>query len=277
MTALPMSALMAQHTGGNDARGPWRRSYDVDDARAQVATVCWTPSDKHANFFRFRDVYRDTVLEYAGHIRKPGRTLPISANATLVLRALMSKMDAKTGRCDPCLDTIAKASRLSRRTVVRQLEILRAGRLVNWVRRTVKTGNARGEGPQRQQTSNAYFIDLSALPVDLLRSLRQKLGDKLREVTKVLQGSGPVPNRMAIKAERMLKGLATAWNGNGQGEKAARRALAGASSNAITSHMYGDDGDARREHAEMLGISNCPSASAKLALYPGSRTIEGKD
>lgn len=213
------------------------------------------------------------MLEYADHIRKPGRTLPISANAALVLRALMSKMDAKTGRCDPSLDTIAKASRLSRRTVVRQLEVLRSEKLVNWVRRTVKTGNERGQGPQRHQTSNAYFIDLSALPVEMLRTLRQKLGDRLREVRKVLQGSGPVPNRMAIKAERMLKGLTSAWNGSGRGEKAERRSLAGASSADLASHMYGDDADAHREHAEMLGFSSSPSASAKLALYPGSRTL----
>lgn len=255
----------------------WRRSYDIDDLRAQVATRCWTESAKHANFFKFRDVYRDTILEYAAHIRKAGKTLPISANAALVLKAILSKMDAKTGRCDPCLDTIATACRLSRRTVVRLLHVLRSEKLINWVRRTVKTGNAKGEGPQRQQTSNAYFIDLSSVPIEMLRSLRQKLGDKLYEARRALQGSGPVPNRMAIKAERMLKNLTGAWDGSARGEQAQRAALANATASQLATHLYGVDTEARREHEEMLRASFAPSASAKVALYPGSRSIEEKD
>lgn len=222
-------------------------------------------------------MYRDTVLEYAAHVREPGKTLPITANAAMVLRALMSKMDAKTGRCDPCLDEIAKASKLSRRTVVRQLDTLRTTRIVNWVRRTVKTGNAKGEGPLRHQTSNAYFIDLAAVPVEILRTLRQKLGNKLKEVSKALQGSGPVPNRMAIRAERLLKGLAGAWSGTERGEAALRRSLADANSAELAAHMYGDDAHSHRQHAEMLGLPHAPSASAKVALYPGSRTLKEKD
>jgi hypothetical protein len=67
-------------------------------------------------------------------------------NGRAVLDALLFYMDGKTGRCDPCLDTIAKKSKLSRRTVVRQLDTLRSFKIVNWVRRTVKTGNAKGKG-----------------------------------------------------------------------------------------------------------------------------------
>jgi hypothetical protein len=187
----------------------WRRSYDVDDARAQVSTIYWEPSPKKVNFHRFQDVYRDTIEAYSDHVREHGKTLPISQNALRVLKALFSVMDGKTGRCDPCLDTIAKRSRLSRRTVVRQLETLRSTKIINWVRRTVKTGNAKGEGPQRQQTSNAYFIDMVKLPIEIVRTLRQKLGDKLRETARHLEGSGGVPNRMAIKAERLLKSVTT--------------------------------------------------------------------
>src|SRR5690606_39202310 len=129
----------------------WRRSYDVGDAKAQVSTIWWERTERNESFFRFRDVYRDTVLAYSDHVRKPGKTLPISRNAMQVLKALFSVMDGKTGRCDPCRDTIAKLSRLSRRTVVRCLETLRREKIINWVRRTVRTGNAPGEGPQRKQ------------------------------------------------------------------------------------------------------------------------------
>ena len=255
----------------------WRRSYDVDDARAQVSTIYWEPTANNANMFRFRDAYRDTVLAYADHVRKPGKTLPISLNALQVLKALFASMDGKTGRCDPSLDSLAKRSRLSRRTVVRQLEVLRKENLVNWVRRTVKTDNAPGEGPKRQQTSNAYFIDLSKLPVEISRTLRQKLGDKLRETSRKLVGSGPVPSRLAGKAAKLLANVAGALSAPGGRERAERRSLVAGSMTDRIAHMYRDDPAAMREHAEMLGLSFGVSASANLALYPSPRTEERKD
>lgn len=258
-------------SGGREAKGPWRKSYDVDDARAQVSTIYWEPTAKNENALKFFDVFAKTVVNYSDHIRKAGKQLPISMNAKAVLEALLSVMDGKTGRCDPCLDTIAKRSRLSRRTVVRQLEALREEKIINWVRRTVKTGNAKGEGPQRQQTSNAYFIDMLKLPVEIVRTLRQKLGDKFREKARHLEGSGGVPNRMAIKAERLLKTVTGALSASGGRERAERHALASGSASTRLAHMYGSDADAMRQHEEMLGLSFAPSASANLALYPSIR------
>ncbi|SLK09721.1 helix-turn-helix domain-containing protein [Novosphingobium mathurense] len=198
-------------------------------------------------------------------------------NAKAVLEALLSVMDGKTGRCDPSLDTIAKRSRLSRRTVVRQLDVLRAQNIINWVRRTVKTGNAPGEGPQRQQTSNSYFIDMLQLPIEIVRTLRQKLGGKLREKVRHLHGSGAVPSRMAIKAERLLKGVTSALTSGGGREQAERRSLVGGTAMSRLAHMYGDDAEALRQHEEMLSSFSVPSASAKLALYPVLRTRREKD
>ena len=194
-------------SGLRKEQGTWRNSYDIDDARAQVATIYWEKTANNADALRFFDTFTKTVARYSSHIRKAGKQLPISMNAKAVLEALFGVMDGKTGRCDPCLDTIAKRSGLSRRTVVRVLHTLREARIIDWVRRTVKTGNAKGAGPQRQQTSNAYFIDMLKLPAEIARTLRQKLGDKLRENVRHLQGSGSVPSRMAIKAERMLKSV----------------------------------------------------------------------
>ncbi|MYL96449.1 helix-turn-helix domain-containing protein [Novosphingobium sp. FGD1] len=264
-------------SGDRAGNGLWRRSYDVDDARAQVSTIYWEPTPKKENFHRFTDVYRDTVEAYADHVREHGKTLPISQNALRVLRALFGVMDGKTGRCDPSLDEISKRSRLSRRTVVRMLETLREHRIVDWVRRTVKTGNAKGEGPQRQQTSNAYFIDMVKLPIEIVRTLRQKLGGKLREKVRHLEGSGAVPNRMAIKAERLLKSLTGSLSAGVGREHSERRALASGTATSRLAHMYGGDIDAMRQHEEMLGLSSVPSASANLALYPRLQTLKEKD
>lgn len=262
---------------GGPSDKAWRRSFDVNDSRAQVSTVYWEPTPKNENMFRFQDVYRDTVLAYAGHVREIGKTLPISLNALQVLKALFSVMDGKSARCDPSLDEIAKRSRLSRRTVVRQLQTLRSEKIIEWVRRTVKTGNAPGEGPQRKQTSNSYFIDLDKLPVEIIRTLRQKLGDKLKAAKRKLEGSGPVPSRMAGKAAKLVSSFTGALSAFGRGENAQRRALAGGTDMDRLAHMYGGDVDAMREHAEMLGLSYDPSASANLALYPSLRTERIKD
>lgn len=255
----------------------WRRSYDVEDRRAQVSTVYWEPSPKKQNFHRFTDAYRDTVEAYADHVREHGKSRPISQNALRVLRALFSVMDGKTGRCDPCLDTLSKRSRLSRRTVVRLLAKLRAEKIVDWVRRTVKTGNAKGEGPQRQQTSNAYFIDMVKLPIEIVRTLRQKLGNKLREKVRHHEGSGAVPSRMAIKAERLLKSVSGALSAGIGREHSERRSLASGTATSRLAHMYGGDLDAIRQHEEMLGLASLPSASVNLALYPRLQNLKDKD
>ncbi|CCA92528.1 helix-turn-helix domain-containing protein [Novosphingobium sp. PP1Y] len=259
----------------NGRRSPdaaWRRSYDIDDPRAQVSTIYWQASERNENAFKFFDVIRKAIWQYADHIRKPGKPLPICANAMRVFEALVSHMDFRTGRCDPSLDTITATCKLSRRTVVRQLDVLRRERLIDWTRRTVKTGHAPGEGPQRKQTSNAYFIDLARLPVEIVRTLRQKLGDKLREAKRKLEGSGPVPTRLGGKAAKLVASLTGAL-GTALGRDAAeRRALAGASSQDRLAHMYHGDPEGLRLHLEMLGHASYPSASATLALYPSIRT-----
>lgn len=255
----------------------WRRSYDVEDPRAQVSTIYWEPTDRNENALKFFDAFKDTVWDYSDHVRKPGKPLPISANAVIVLRALLRFMDGKTGRCDPCLDTIASRSKLSRRTVVRQLDALRNQRIIDWVRRTVKTGNAPGEGPQRKQTSNAYFIDIAKLPIEIVRTLRQKLGDKLRETCRILKGSGPVPSRIATKAARLVSGLTGALATSLGRDHARRQSLAAGTAQDRLTHMYGDDAEAMRQHAEMLAAPFGLSASARLALYPLPQNIKDKD
>jgi DNA-binding transcriptional regulator YhcF (GntR family) len=111
-------------------------------------------SERNEHAFRFFDVIRKAIWQFSDHVRRPGKPLPICANAMQVFEALIRHMDFRTGHCDPSLDTIAATCKLSRRTVMRHLDVLRRERLIDWARRTVKTGNAPGEGPQRKQTSN---------------------------------------------------------------------------------------------------------------------------
>jgi DNA-binding transcriptional ArsR family regulator len=249
----------------------WRRSYDIDDARAQVSAIYWQVSERNEHAFRFFDVIRKAIWQFSDHVRRPGKPLPICANAMQVFQALIRHMDFRTGRCDPSLDTIAATCKLSRRTVVRHLDVLRRERLIDWARRTVKTGNAPGEGPQRKQTSNAYFIDLARLPVEIVRTLRQKLGDKLRETGKNRQGSGPVPSRMQGKAAKLIASLAGNLGTSLRHDRAEMRRLAGASPEDRLAHMYRNTPDGVRQHEEMLRHPACPGASAKLALYPSTR------
>ena len=136
----------------------------------------------------------------------------------------------------------------------------------------MKTGNAPGEGPQRKQTSNAYFVDLARLPVEILRTLRQKLGDKLRETGKNRQGSGPVPSRMQSKAAKLIASLAGNLGTSLRHDRTEMRRLAGASPEDRLAHMYRNTPDGVRQHEEMLRHSACPGASANLALYPSTRT-----
>jgi hypothetical protein len=91
-----------------------------------------------------------------------------------VLEALLGRrgviaIDFKTGRLDPALATLEKITGFARATIVRHLAKLREHGFLDWVRRSRKTGNDREFGPQREQTSNAYFFSLSRLPKAVLR------------------------------------------------------------------------------------------------------------
>ena len=237
--------------------GMWRKSYDVEDRRAQVSTIYWDVVPDNKNALRFFDTFERAIAQYSSMRREPGKPSPIGGNHLTVIRALRSFFDFKTGRCDPALDTIAKRCHpsLSRRTVIRCLDDLRQYCGIDWVRRTVRTGNSPGEGPQREQTSNSYFINLANMPIEILRTLRHKLGDRLREgARKVLAGSGPVP-RLADKASTLINQLGRAFAGPMRTEGAERRALAAMTEDQRLAHMYRDDRASLEKHREMLASS----------------------
>lgn len=77
----------------------------------------------------------------------------------LVLERLLDHHHAATGELFPAQETIAAAVGWSRSAVNESLQRLKELGYLSWVRRSEKTGNARGEGPQRKQVSNAYYFD----------------------------------------------------------------------------------------------------------------------
>lgn len=76
-----------------------------------------------------------------------------------VLRALLSFWDFATGMLMPRHDTIAERAGCHENKVIRALARLQLHGLVDWVRRTTRTGNEGEFGPQLEQTSNAYYFD----------------------------------------------------------------------------------------------------------------------
>jgi hypothetical protein len=94
------------------------------------------------------------------------RNGPLGGVALEVLDYLANRIDYRTGRLEPSLDTMMRVLRRSRDAIVRALKALRAHGFVDWLRRYVPTGNE--SGPQVQQTSNAYRLSLPARALRLL-------------------------------------------------------------------------------------------------------------
>ncbi|WP_294287822.1 hypothetical protein [uncultured Sphingomonas sp.] len=76
-----------------------------------------------------------------------------------VLKALLKNIDFATGRLFPSIDTIADQAAVHRNSAIGALRRLKAHGFIEWVRRSVKTGNTGEFAPQREQTSNAYFFE----------------------------------------------------------------------------------------------------------------------
>lgn len=156
-----------------------RNSYDVDDRRAKVFRPIGDGSVKGA--MRWREKFLQAAKEYDREIKEKGKRHPIGANAIRVLEILLWNcgVDFKTGRLDPAIATIQEKSGFARKTVVDALARLKEHGFLNWVRRTERTGNARDEGPQVKQATNAYYFDMARMrerAMAAFRRLQQLLG-----------------------------------------------------------------------------------------------------
>ena len=165
-------------------RGPDRQvrrdSYDENDRRAKP----WRPigDGTTAGALDWIDALIKTAEEYDRHHKQPGGRGGLGGPYVIqVLRALLGRrgtiaVDFKTGRLDPSYDTLMKVTGYTRATIARALGLLRKHGFLDWVRRSRRTGNERGEGPQREQASNAYFFSFA----EMARGARQRFRHLLR-------------------------------------------------------------------------------------------------
>ena len=95
--------------------------------------------------------------DFEGRTRLPGRQDgAISRNGLAVARAfLWHFLNWRTGRLDPSYDEIAKAAKISPRSVARGLQALRGAGVLEWVRRCVETTDEAGRFALAQ-ISNLY-------------------------------------------------------------------------------------------------------------------------
>lgn len=102
--------------------------------------------------------------------RQPGaRNGALGCVALEVLDYLGNRVDFRTGRLEPSIETMMEKLRRSRDAIVRALKALRQHGFLDWLRRYVATGN--DHGPQVQQTSNAYRLSLPQRALRLLGAL----------------------------------------------------------------------------------------------------------
>lgn len=193
-----------------------RDSLDVDDPRAQV----FRPVD---GGHKFVDAVLRAFDEWADIIKKAGKPHHLNANCKKVLEVLLRRCtDFKTGTCEPCLDTLQRMTRFARPTVVRCLRILREAKFVNWLRRTVRTENAPGEGPQVRQVSNAYWIELAEMPKRVAMDVRARLR---KAGVKVQERREPrlsvFAGRWRSRREEARRSRAERWTSAGPAERAA--------------------------------------------------------
>lgn len=236
-----------------------RESLDVDDPRAQV----FRPIQ---GGIKFVDVYLEVFDEWADTIKQKGAQHELSANCRRVLEKILLRCtDFKTGVCEPCIDTLQRLTRFARATVVRCLSMLRRQGFIDWIRRTMPTGNEPGEGPQVKQVSNAYYFDLTRLHTRVKMAIRQKLRKK-----QVVLQEECAPRVSFFKKARAR--LARSTNER-RGNRAA--ALANASSLEEKAAInYPGDLQKQREWLAMFEAPGGEGASSGNSLNPPS-SIKG--
>lgn len=222
-----------------------RESLDVDDARAQV----FRPVEGgHA----FVDAVLWAFDEWADLTKKPGKPHHLNANCRKVLEVLMRRCtDYKTGVCEPCIDTLMRMTRFARPTVVRCLRALKQGKFLNWIRRTMRTDNAPGEGPQVRQVSNAYWVELAEMPKRVAMAIQARLRKKGVKVQPRREPRVSVfKGRWHNERMERRRSLSERWQTATDAERAAI--------------LYPGDPASQAEHLTALG----ESASSGSALNP---------
>lgn len=139
----------------------WRDSFVAGEYESEV----FRPYDRDEMAISLEAAERyDRDLKMKGE-----RNGPIGHVGLEVYRALWRRVNFRSGRCDPSIDGLMKATGRSRRAVVAALKRLWNCGLIRWIRRFVYTGGRGIRGPQVAQATNAY--ELRYLPASMLARL----------------------------------------------------------------------------------------------------------
>ena len=152
-----------------DRRSNAQRTHEPVRRHSRTAGRCegtfWRPITRQES--------RKIVLaarRYELATRQPGaRNGALGCVALEVLDYLGNRVDFRSGRLEPSIETMMDKLRRSRDAIVRALKALRRHGFLDWLRRYVATGN--DHGPQVQQTSNAYRLSLPQRALQLLGRL----------------------------------------------------------------------------------------------------------
>lgn len=101
---------------------------------------------------------------------KGRRNGPLGHVGLELLRALIRRVDHRTGRLDPALTTLMADVKRSRGAVVAALKALREHGFLDWIRRYEPIAGD-GPGPRIRQASNAYRLILPTVARTLLGKL----------------------------------------------------------------------------------------------------------
>jgi hypothetical protein len=233
MSAVSIGKLMAGAINVPSAETQvrlWRRTYTVDDRRADVgrklgdgtarqgkivlATIVeaakkWFDTENKEGRAAYADARR--VYSHAPAVGPaPKKKRVLKWNLLNTLGAVLNFIDFKTGECIATYEMIAAAADICRDTVYKHLNILRDLGLIDWVRRCEPTGNKVGQ--KTKAAPNSYFFEITRLPSRvqmLIRQILARRGVKL-EAHPDRVGSGAVPNRAQRIASRLGKRLAQA-------------------------------------------------------------------
>ncbi len=166
-------AKLAGRERGQD-RQIHRESYDVHDHRAQVARKF--ADGTKAGTLAWIDAFVRTAREFDLFTRQKGKPRPLRDSGIHILDVVLRNHwhDFRTGRIDPALSQIMRATGYVRQTVVDALKRLAEHGFLDWVRRTERIANPIPGGPTRQQVNNAYFVDLAALAAKAGKNVRDR-------------------------------------------------------------------------------------------------------
>lgn len=287
--ARPLGELLASSAASaatyhQTGQAVWRGSYDVADERAKVGRVFGDGSARQAR--QVITAIRDTALAWIKKVGTvtddEGKPYKLRWDLVKTLETVLGFMDFATGECIATYEMIANGANQCRMTTIRHMAILRRLRWVDWVRRSQSGGDGSRQAP------NAYFFEISRLPLDAeihLRQILKRKGVKL-ESHPDRKGSGPVPNRAQRLAQRIAQGFtATAERISARLRRDALmrdadfvRAEMALFGDIATSEWaairHPDDPDAQRAYNDRLGISFFDPQSNRVAPDPG---VQNKD